>query len=105
MKRGRYIVLVIGIILAIFTYGCVAEEKRIEQKIMENLIGEEVTYYNIAGQPIYYIISADDIKSIEKVETKEGTLWKVRVGKDLMWDFYFNKNGETIVKKEQLFVT
>ena len=93
------------VIISISIYGCVYREKDIEQKIRNNLIGEKVTYYNIAGQPINFTISAEDVKSIEKTETKEGIFWKVRVGKDLMWDFYFDKDAKKIVKKEQLFVT
>ena len=101
MKWGLLVFLAIVFIVI---FGCTIKEKPIEQKIKERLVGEKIIYYNIAGQPINFTISAEDITSIEKIQTKEGVFWKARVGKELMWDLYLDKNGE-IVKKEQLFVT
>lgn len=100
MKKGLLAFLVIIVIL-----GCVPKEKTIEQKIKERLVGEKITYYNIAGQPVNFTISVSDIKSIDKMEIKGEIFWKVRVGDDLMWYLYLDKDGKNIVKKEQLFVT
>ena len=102
MKK-KLIVLSIMIVF-ILAYGCVKKERSTEEKITDSLIGEKLTYYNIAGQPINFTISAEDIKSIEKTEIKGAFFWRVRVGESLAWDIYFDQYGK-IEKKEQLFVT
>ena len=102
MKRGLLVFLVVVFIVFL---GCTIKEIPIEQKIKERLVGEKIAYYNIAGQPINFTISANDIKSIEKIEIKGEVFWRVRVGGDLMWDMYLDKDGKKIVRKEQLFVT
>ena len=99
------ILVILLVILLSLTYGCISKEISIEQNIKERLIGEKITYYNIAGQPVNFTISAGDIKSIEKVKIKEEPFWKVGVGKDLIWDIYMDKDGKNIVKTEQLFVS
>ena len=99
------ILVILMVILLSLTYGCISKETSIEQKIKENLIGNNISYYGIAGQPVNFTISADDIKSIEKVEIKGELFWKVEIGKDLIWNIYMDKDGKNIVKKEQLFVT
>lgn len=101
----RRLLLLYLFIVSILIISCVPKEKSAEEKIKERLIGEKITYYNIAGQPLNFTISAEDISSIEKTEIKDEILWKVRVGQDLAWDIYLDKDGKNIVKKEQLFVT
>lgn len=101
----RRILLVYLIIASIVIISCIPKEKSIEEKIKERLVGEKITYFNIAGQPLNFTVSAKDILSIEKAEIKGEALWKARVGQDLAWDIYLDKGGKNIVKKEQLFVT
>lgn len=101
----RRLLLVYLFIVYIVIVSCIPKEKSIEEKIKERLIGEKITYYSIAGQPLNFTISANDITFIEKVEIKGEVLWKARVGQDLAWDIYLDKDGKNIVRKEQLFVT
>ena len=101
----RRLLIICLFIVSIVLLGCVPKEKAVEEKIKERLIGEKITYYSIAGQPLNFTISAKDIISIEKVEIKGEILWKARVGDGLAWDIYLGKDGKNIVKKEQLFLT
>ena len=100
MRKG-----LLGFLIIITVLGCVAEGKNTEQNIKERLIGEKIIYYDIAGRPVNYTISAADVQSIEKVEIKNELLWKVKVGNGLMWEIYLDRDGQNIVKKEQLFMT
>lgn len=102
------------LILFILNSGCIEEgpleptqlnETEIKERITQNLVGTQIEYYNVAGQPMSYNISAYDIKSINKTQLDNKIAWKVRVGSQLAWDIYFTENGETILKKEQLFVS
>lgn len=102
------------LILFILNSGCIEEgpleptqlnETQIKERITQNLIGTQIEYYNVAGQPMSYNISAYDIKSINKIQLDNKIAWKVRVGSQLSWDLYFNETGEAILKKEQLFVS
>jgi hypothetical protein len=72
----------------------------VEEKIRENIIGREIKYYSITGDPLNYSISREDIISIKK--TEEG--WKVEIGKKIKWNLDYNEKGE-FVKQEQLFQT
>lgn len=107
---------IIGSILILFILnsGCIEEcqleptqlnETQIKERITQNLVGTQIEYYNVAGRPMSYNISASDIKSINKTQQDGKIVWKVRVGSKLAWDIYFNDTGEKILKKEQLFVS
>ncbi|MFA4956989.1 MAG: hypothetical protein WC556_08480 [Candidatus Methanoperedens sp.] len=77
----------------------------IKEKIRSDLIGTEIVYYSIAGKPITYNITEKDIKSIKKATLNGNTAWKVRIGEGLAWDYYYEEQGNEIIKKEQLFAT
>jgi len=77
----------------------------IKEKIRSNLIGTEIVYSNIAGKPITYHVTEKDIISIEKAMLNGKTAWKVRIGEGLAWDYYYEEQGNRIIKKEQLFVS
>jgi hypothetical protein len=77
----------------------------IKENIRSNLIGTEIVYFNIAGKPITYNVTEKDIKSIEKAMLNGKTAWKVRIGEGLAWDYYYEEQGNAIIKKEQLFRT
>jgi hypothetical protein len=109
MAKSLYIVIA-AIALALIFVGAYYGSKTTavltpEDKIKENLIEMTLTYSNIAGQPLTFTITADDIKSIEKTTLDGNAAWKVRVGDALAWDIYFDESGEQIIKKEQLFVS
>jgi len=97
--------LIICGILCMAIFGCTNLDKSIDQKIRDDLVGKKITYHNIAGKPINFTVSVSDIKFIEKVEVKGEIYWKVRVGEALMWNIYYDMDGEIIIRKEQLFVT
>jgi len=54
--------------------------------IENTLVGMNLTYYSIAGQPLNYTIGAGDIQSVEKAEYNGQAAWKVRVGQGMQWD-------------------
>ncbi|MCZ7355854.1 MAG: hypothetical protein O8C66_11775 [Candidatus Methanoperedens sp.] len=77
----------------------------IKDKIRNNLIGTGIVYRDIAGRPVTYNVTEKDIKTIEKTVIENRTAWKVRIGDNLAWNFYYDDLGNEIIKKEQLFVT
>lgn len=77
----------------------------IKEKIRSDLTGTEIVYYDIAGKPVTYNVTEKDIKSIEKTTLNGKIAWKVRIGEGLAWDYYYEEQGNKIIKKEQLFVT
>ncbi|MCD1296309.1 hypothetical protein CUJ83_15000 [Methanocella sp. CWC-04] len=76
-----------------------------EENIKDQLIGMNITYYNIAGQPMYYIVSEGDIRSIEKTRYGNDDAWKVRIGEGLQWDVTMDYEGKKILDIDQLFCT
>jgi hypothetical protein len=77
----------------------------IKDNIRSNLTGTEIVYSNIAGKPITYNVTENDIKSIEKTMLNGKPAWKVRIGEGLAWDYYYEEQGNIIIKKEQLFTS
>ena len=77
----------------------------IKEKIRSDLIGTEIVYYSIAGKPLTFNITENDIKSIKKTTLNGKIAWKVRIGEGLAWDYYYEEQGNEIIKKEQLFAT
>ncbi len=73
--------------------------------IEKTLIGMNLTYYSIAGQPLDYTIGAGDIQSVEKAEYNGQAAWEVRVGQGLQWDLTMDQSGKRILDTKQLFVT
>lgn len=74
-----------------------------EYKIKQQLIGMQLEYSNIAGQPMSFTITEKDIKSIEKITLNNETVWKSNI-KD-MWNIYFDGTGTKVIKQEQLFMS
>lgn len=113
----RLMIMFILVILVLLT-GCVSQDKNynvtstpsvaneeVKEKIRRSLIGTSIAYNDIAGRPVKYNVSEKDIKSIEKIMLDGRNVWKVRIGDGLAWDYYYNEQGNEIIKKEQLFVT
>jgi hypothetical protein len=87
------------IIIALLLVGCAGITA--EEQIKQELIGHNLTYSNIAGQPVEFIIQDQDIISIESISEKEA-VWKVHVGDTLSWELYLDENYK-ILRSEQLF--
>lgn len=119
-------ILILSLILTITIIGCVSKPISQENQKMENnmtsteipssdnitkdkirnhLNGTEIIYYDFRGKQVTYTIKEKDIKSIEKTIMEDRIVWKVRIGKGLAWDFFFDEQGNEIILKEQLFVT
>ncbi len=77
----------------------------IKEKIKNNLIGTSIVYHDIAGRPITYNVTEESIKNIETATLEGKTVWKVRIGEGLAWDYYYDEQGNEVIKKEQLFRT
>lgn len=77
----------------------------ITENIEKTLVGHQIVYYDIAGEPRYYNISKSDIRSIEKSESDGEVVWIATVGSGMQWEIYLNSTGESILKKIQLFRT
>jgi hypothetical protein len=77
----------------------------IKEKIRSNLIGTEIVYSDFSGKKVVYNVTDTDIKSIEKTLINGNIAWKVRIGEDMAWDYYYEESGDKIIKTEQLFQT
>jgi hypothetical protein len=78
----------------------------IDEKIKKTLVGHELVYYNIAGFPMNYTITEEDIVAIEETTLNGKPAWKVKLGEEgLTWEIYLDSSGEEILKEVQLFVT
>ena len=77
----------------------------IKEKIKNNLIGTFIVYHDIAGRPITFNVTDENIKNIETTTLDGKTVWKVRIGEGLAWDYYYDEQGNEVIKKEQLFRT
>ncbi len=77
----------------------------IDENIENTLVGHQLVYYDIAGEPRYYNISKKDIRSIEKSESDGEIVWIATVGSGMQWEIYLNSTGESILKEIQLFRT
>jgi hypothetical protein len=75
------------------------------QNINKTLVGMNLTYSNIAGKPMNYTITQNDIRSVQKYAYQGKPAWKVRVGEGLAWDLIMDVNGAKILKTDQLFRT
>jgi hypothetical protein len=73
--------------------------------INEALVGMNLTYYNIAGMPMNYTISPQDIRSVEKAEYDGQPAWKVRVGSGMEWDLTLDAECKQVLDIKQLFYT
>ena len=89
------------------TAGCTSVAKGEDAKSMINktLIGHNLTYYSIAGQPMNYTITSEDIVTIDPATYKNSSAWKVRVGTSLTWDLTMSSDGTEILYVDQLFRT
>ena len=73
--------------------------------INRTLIGKNLTYYSIAGTPMNYTITPEDIVSIGPTTYDGRSAWKVRVGQGLAWDLTMDASGTKVLQAEQLFRT
>src|SRR3989344_354484 len=98
MGVGNFIKVIIVLLVASFLInGC---NPNVEDKIKEHLVGNEIEYFSISGDPLAYVVLENDIASIKK--TEDG--WKAEVGNGLKWDMYYDENG-IFIRQEQLFQT
>jgi len=77
----------------------------IKEKIRSELIGTEIVYHSLTGRPLTFNVTEKDIKRIDKTMLDGKIAWKVRIGEGLAWDYYYEEQGNKIIKKEQLFKT
>ena len=96
VKKFSKIIIVLLLVFALIN-GCSSD---VESKIRKNLIGSEIEYFSISGDPLAYVVLEDEIISLGKIENG----WKAKVGSELKWNMYYNKKGE-FVRQEQLFQT
>jgi len=76
----------------------------IQEKIKNKLIGMEITYSGKWGQLEKFNVTENDIKMINETLLDSKRVWKVRIGVGISWDYYFDENGDNIVKSVQLFI-
>lgn len=107
-QKMRYMTGIFLILLAMLaTAGCTsaAEGEDAKSTINKTLVGHNLTYYSIAGQPMNYTITSEDIVSIDPATYKNSSAWKVRVGQSLSWDLTMSSDGTEILDVDQLFRT
>ena len=108
-KNLRYfpgIVLVITIMIA--AAGCTSvagSEENAKSTINQTLLGQNLTYFSIAGKPLNHTITSEDIVSIEPVTYQGKNAWMVRVGTSLAWNLTMSADGTQLLEKDQLFRT
>jgi hypothetical protein len=108
MKTIGCSMITVILVLALLTAGCVSTRGSAgdaRAKIKDTLIGTNLTYYSIAGQPMNYTIGPQDIGNIEPTTYEGRDAWKVRVGESLAWDLTMDANGTEILSVDQLFQT
>ena len=121
-RSSIYLFLFLIIFVFNFSAGCIEneisknvsdfpEEKQnnseinINENTEKTLVGHQIVYYDIAGEPRYYNISKKDIRSIEKSESEGEVVWVVTVGSGMQWEIHLNSTGESILEENQLFRT
>lgn len=77
----------------------------ITENIEKTLVGHQLVYYDIAGEPRSYNISEKDIRSIEMSESEGEVIWVATVGTGMQWEIHLNSTGESIIEEIQLFRT
>ncbi len=77
----------------------------ITENIEKTLVGHQIVYYDIAGEPRSYNISKKDIRNIEKSESNGEVIWIATVGSGMQWEIHLNSTGESILEEIQLFRT
>ena len=77
----------------------------ITENIEKTLVGHQIVYYDIAGEPRYYNISKKDIRNIEKSESNGEVIWVAMIGSGMQWEIHLNSTGESILEEIQLFRT
>lgn len=77
----------------------------ITENIENTLVGYQIVYYDIAGEPRSYNISKKDIRNIEKSESNGEVIWIATVGSGMQWEIHLNSTGESILEEIQLFRT
>ncbi len=77
----------------------------ISENIENTLVGHQIVYYDIAGEPRSYNISKKDIRNIEKSESNGEVIWIATVGSGMQWEIHLNSTGESILEEIQLFRT
>jgi hypothetical protein len=103
VAAGVLLVVLAGLTAA----GCtsVAGSEDAKSTINQTLVGHNLTYYSIAGKPMNYTITSEDIVSVDPTVYNGSNAWKVRVGKSLTWDLTMSANGTQILYVDQLFRT
>ncbi len=80
-------------------------EQEARDNIYATLVGTNLTYASIAGQPMNYTITADSIKDINRTIYRSKPAWKVHVGEGLAWDLIMDARGTRLLDTKQLFQT
>ncbi len=107
-KTIGYIVLAALLVIIIVTIGYMSlsdSHKDARVAIEKTLVGTNLTYYSIAGKPMNYTITQDDILGVEPAIYKGKDAWKVRVGQSLSWNLTMSADGTQVLDSEQLFRT
>jgi ABC-type Na+ efflux pump permease subunit len=103
-----YIVLAALLVIVIAAVGYMSfsgNHKDARAAIEKTLVGTNLTYYSIAGKPMNYTITQDDIVSVEPITYKGKDAWKVLVGQSLTWNLTMSADGTQVLDSEQLFRT
>ena len=99
--------MLVFVLLCTILAGCAQDTSDAQQtrdSIRQQLIGYELTYFNIAGQPMTEIIALQDIDSIELTYYEEQVAW-IAVVNEGLWYIYFDEGGDNILEVQQNFVS
>lgn len=99
--------VLVFILLGTLFAGCaqdMSDAQQTRDSIRQQLIGYELTYFNIGGQPMTDTIASQDIDSIEITYYEKQVAW-IAVVKDGLWYIYFDEGGNNILEVQQNFVS
>lgn len=82
-----------------------SEEVTLQDRVVDALVGKEITYYSIAGEPLTHEILESDIGEAEIALYQKQEYVKVRIGQDMAWNLYLDRETLEIMHVEQLFIT
>lgn len=96
------VLALLSLVIVSLLVSCSAEVT-LQDRVVDALIGKEISYYSIAGEQLFHEIVLSDIGEAENALYQKQEYVKVNI--NMMWNLYLDKETLEIMHVEQLFVT